>query len=379
MKRVCLSVVLLLLMCLASTGVVAQAQVEEQAMAKRRPVRVAVVGLTHTHVHWILGRDQGLGDIEIVGIYEPNEDLAKRYMKQHGFDMALHYTDLETMLDTVKPEAVTLFGSIREHTEQTKLAAARGIHVMVEKPLAVSLKDAKVMRDAAAEAGVHLLTNYETTWYSSNTAAVTMAESGKLGEVRRVVVNAGHGGPIEIGCNEEFLEWLTDPEENGGGALTDFGCYGANLMTWLMQNRQPNSVFATTLQTKPDLYPDVEDDATIVLDYGDAVCVVQASWSWTGSRKDMTVYGTKASVETVGWDGLIVTPSEKQPREKKAAKLRQAQSDPFEHLAAVIWGKVEPNALTSIENNMIVMEILDAAKRSARTGKRVSLNPAGTR
>lgn len=372
MKLKCVIVAVAMLMCLASTGVAAQAQAEEQVMAK--PVRVAVVGLTHTHVHWILGRDKGRGDIEIVGIYEPNEDLAGRYLKQHGFDMALHYTDLETMLDTVKPEAVTLFGSIREHTEQTKLAAARGIHVMVEKPLAVSLKDAKVMRDAAAKAGVHLLTNYETTWYSSNTAAVTMAEAGKLGEVRRVVVNSGHGGPIEIGCNEEFLEWLTDPEENGGGALTDFGCYGANLMTWLMENRRPNSVFATTLQTKPELYPDVDDDATIVLDYGDAVCVVQASWSWTGSRKDMTVYGTEASVETVGWDGLIVTPSEKQPKEKKAAKLKVMQSDPFTHLAAVVRGKAEPNALTSIENNMIVMEILDAAKRSAARGKRIDLN-----
>jgi scyllo-inositol 2-dehydrogenase (NADP+) len=354
-------------------GELYMAQGEEALMTKKKPVRVAVVGLTHTHVHWILGRDKDKGDIEIVGIYEPNEELAERYLKRHGFDRSLHYTDLEKMLDEVRPEAVTLFGSIREHTEQTRLAAARGIHVMVEKPLAVSLAEAGVMRDAAREAGVHLLTNYETTWYASNTAAVRMAEGGELGAVRRVVVNSGHPGPIEIGCNQEFLKWLTDPKESGGGALMDFGCYGVNLMTWLMDNRRPDSVYAVTMQTKPKLYPDVEDDATIILDYGDAVCVVQASWSWTNSRKDMTVYGTDASVETVGGDGLIVTRSEKEPVRRKAAALEAAQSDPFSHLAAVVRGEEEPNALSSIENNMIVMEILDAAKRSAGSGERVVL------
>ncbi|MEZ6192528.1 MAG: Gfo/Idh/MocA family oxidoreductase [Phycisphaerales bacterium] len=343
-------------------------------MAKVKSVRVAVVGLTHTHVHWILGRDKDKGDIEIVGIYEPNEELAGRYLKQHGFDPSLHYTDLETMLDATKPEAVTLFGSIREHTAQTLLAAGRGIHVMVEKPLAVSLADAEQMRDACAKAGVHLLTNYETTWYASNTAAHRLAADGELGAVRRVVVNSGHAGPIEIGCNEEFLAWLTDPDENGGGALTDFGCYGVNLMTWLMENRPPDSVSAVTLRTKPDLYPDVEDDATIVLDYGDAVCVVQASWAWTGSRKDMAVYGTVASVQTVGWDQLIVKPGDQEAEQREAPALAPPQDDPFTHLAAVVRGTADPNALSSIENNLIVMRVLDAAKQSARTGKRVRLS-----
>ena len=356
-----------------TSGGLSVAQEQELLMSKMKPVRVAVVGLTHTHVHWILGRAKDKGDIQIVGVYEPNEDLAKRYLKRHGFDMSLHFTDPETMLDKTKPQAVTLFGSICEHTGQTRLAAARGIHVMVEKPLAVSLEDARTMRDATREAGVHLLTNYETTWYASNTAAHQMAADGKLGAIRRVVVNCGHPGPIEIGCNKEFLDWLTDPQESGGGALTDFGCYGANLMTWLMDNRRPDSVYAVTLQTKPDLYPDVDDDATIVLDYGDAVCVVQASWSWTSSRKDMAVYGTDASVETVGGDMLIVRQSEKDPTRRKAAALKPMQGDPFTHLAAVVRGATEPNALSSIENNMIVMEILDAAKRSAESGERITL------
>ncbi len=373
-KRYMMAAIAALIGTISATAPAQADQENTMSKTKPQPVRVAVVGLTHTHVHWILGREKDKGDITIVGIYEPNIDLAQRYLDQHGFDMSLHHTDLEQMLDVVKPEAVTLFGTIREHTEQTLLAAERGIHVMVEKPLAVSLDDAKQMRDACKKAGVHLLTNYESTWYASMTGAHAMAARGELGQVRRVVVNMGHGGPVEIGCNEEFLEWLTDPEENGGGALTDFGCYGANLMTWLMDNRRPESVTAVALQTKPDLYPDVEDDATIVMDYGDAVCVTQASWAWTHSRKDMTVYGTVASVQTKGWDGLTFRPSEQEAEQKEADKLDPMQADPFTHLAAVIRGEIEPNGLTSIENNMIVMQILDAAKRSAQTGQRVTLN-----
>jgi scyllo-inositol 2-dehydrogenase (NADP+) len=60
------------------------------------------------------------------------------------------------------------------------------------------------------------------------------------------VLHDGHRGPKEIGCPPELLQWLTDPVLNGGGALTDFGCYGADLMNWLMQGQRPTSVFAVT-------------------------------------------------------------------------------------------------------------------------------------
>ena len=65
----------------------------------------------------------------------------------------------------------------------------------------------------------------------------------------------------------EFLAWLNDPKLNGGGALYDFGCYGADLMTWLMDGQRPISVTATTQQIKPDIYPRVDDEATIILTY----------------------------------------------------------------------------------------------------------------
>ena len=105
------------------------------------------------------------------------------------------------------------------------------------------------------------------------------------------MVHDGHQGPKEIGVNKEFFDWLTDPIQNGGGALVDFGCYGANLMTYLMQGQQPISVTAVTQHFKPGIYPEVDDEATIIVSYPTAQCIIQASWNWPFGRKDLEVYG----------------------------------------------------------------------------------------
>jgi len=193
---------------------------------REEPVRIAIVGLVHNHVHGILSR-QNKDDIKIVGIAEANRDLAQRYSELYGFSMELVYSNLENMLDETKPQSVAAFNPIYDHLAVVEACAPRGIHVMVEKPLAVSLKHAQRMESLAKEHNIMVLTNYETTWYGSNHEAYRQIHSlGTIGEIRKVVVHDGHRGPEEIGVTSEFLEWLTDPVLNGGGAITDFGCYG---------------------------------------------------------------------------------------------------------------------------------------------------------
>src|SRR5688572_19109745 len=238
-------------------------QVHAHAQNKKT-FRIGIAGLTHTHVHWILDRAHD-GDIEIVGVAEPNRQLAERYLKQHNLPFTLIYPSIDAMLDEAKPEAVTAFNSIYEHLAVVKACAPRKIHVMVEKPLAVSLAHAREMQTLAEKHNIHLLTNYETTWYGSNVAAVERLNG--LGDIKKMVVHDAHPGPIEIGCNPEFLEWRTDPVKNGGGAIVDFGCYGANLVTWLMKGERPISVMGITQQFKPDKYPKVDDEATIIVEY----------------------------------------------------------------------------------------------------------------
>lgn len=343
---------------------------------KGKPLRIGIAGLTHTHVHWLLG-SAARGEVEIVGIAESNHDLAKRYLKQYKMDMALVYNSLPEMLQKTRPEAVAAFGSIEEHLAVVQTCAPAGVHVMVEKPLAVSLDHALQMKELAEKHKIHLLTNYETTWYATNHKTFELVtKDSTIGRIRKMVVHDGHEGPMEIGVNKEFLHWLTDPVANGGGALMDFGCYGANLVTWLMAGQRPESIMAITRQFKPHIYPKVDDDATILVQYPGMQAVIQASWNWPFSRKDMEVYGETGYVFSDNKADLRFRfKTDTIERRSALPSLAAPFDDPFAYLAGVVRGNIRIPAFdpSSLENNMIVMEILEAAKKSAREGRRVML------
>lgn len=346
-------------------------------MQPQIPVRTAIAGLSHGHVVWLL-RNWQRQDLDIVGFWEPDQALAQRYATQYNFPLDMVYSDLAVMLDAVKPEAVCAFGSIFDHVAVVEACAPRQIHVMVEKPLAVSMAHAEKMAALARTNGIHLLTNYETTWYASTYEAYKMAvEGAALGPIRKVVVHDGHFGPVEIGCNAEFLAWLTDPVLNGGGAVVDFGCYGANLITWLMGGAEPLSVTAILQTLKPDVYPQVDDEATIILTYPRTQGIIQGSWNWPVGRKDMEIYGQHGYLVAV--DSRTMRVRDRQDSAEKTLTLPPAParlSDPFNYMAAVVRGveTVEPGNLWSLENNLSVVKILDAARLSAREGRTVRLD-----
>jgi predicted dehydrogenase len=349
------------------------------AISQEPPLKIGVIGLTHTHVHWIFESEKR-GEIKITGIVEPNRELARRYAEQHGFSMDIVHNSPVELLSEGKPDAVTAFGTIYDHLGVVEFFAPRGIHVMVEKPLAVNLEQAEKMAVLARKHNIHLLTNYETTWYPTNHRAYELVNSeGIIGPIRKVVVRDGHKGPKKIGVDKEFLEWLTDPDLNGGGALMDFGCYGANLMTWLMEGRRPLSVTAVTQQQQVENNPAVEDEAIILLQYKEAVGVIHASWNWPIGRKDMEIYGLNGAVYSDNRHDLrIRIPTGYDTFTEESMKLPERSApldDPFSYFKAILGGKVttSPYDLSSLENNLIVMEILEAAKRSAATGKSIPL------
>ena len=341
---------------------------------KLTPMRVAVVGLVHDHVHWILGRENR-GDIEIVGIAEPNRSVAESFSKRYGYKMDIVFNGIAEMLDKTRPEAVFAFNAIYDHLKVVEHCAPRGIHVMVEKPLAVSNEHATKMAALAKKHNIYLLTNYETSWYGSNKKAYEIIKQDKLiGDIRKIVFHTGHRGPKEIGCSPQFLEWLTDPVLNGGGAITDFGCYGADLATWFMNGETPQTVTAITQQIKPAIYPKVDDEATIILAYKDAQVIIQASWNWPYGRKDMYVYGKTGFVFCQDGTNMQLQENEKKPVEAiTASPLNGDRNDPFVYFVNVIRGriKMEKYDLSSSATNEIVTRILDAAKQSAKSGKTI--------
>ena len=348
------------------------------AMAQNKPLKIGVIGLTHTHVHWILGRPAD-DKVVIVGIVETNMDLARRYTKQHGLSMDLVFASMDELILKAKPEAVAAFGSIHEHLEIVEKFAPLGIHVMVEKPLAVSVAHAKKMEALAKKHGIHLLTNYETTWYPTVHAARELLNSDSIGDLSQIIIRDGHKGPLKIGVNKEFLDWLTDPVKNGGGAIMDFGCYGANIATWLMEGEKPLSVVAVTQQLQKENNPNVDDESTIILTYKNAKVTIQASWNWPIGRKDMEVYGRNGVIHADNRNDLRIRISEGYDGfSESKIKLNERPApynDPFTFFAAVINKEIPlpQHDLSALQNNMIVMEILDAARLSAKKGRAVKI------
>ena len=333
-------------------------------------LRVGVAGLTHDHVHNIMHQFKK-GEVIIAGIAESDPLLIARYKKSYQLPDSLFYNSLPELIQHTHPDAVLAYNAISEHLGVVEICAPKGISVMVEKPLATTVKDADRIAALAKQYHIHVLTNYETTWYDTNQQIYEMVNSNAIGAPRKMIVHDGHQGPKEIGCSTDFLNWLTDPVKNGGGALRDFGCYGADLMTWLMRGKAPISVTTIAHHIKPAVYPKVEDDATILLEYPDATGIIEASWNWPFSIKDWEVFGTTGYLHALNDKSL----EERTKRTYDSVSVHPAvYRDNIPYLADVLSGKTDPgNDLSSLPVNLIVVRILEAATRSAKEGRRIEL------
>jgi predicted dehydrogenase len=363
-------IVLVLLCSISLAAFCASAQDEKP------PVHLAIVGLVHDHAMGFFPHLQGRQDVQLVGVVETDPALIARYSQKFNLSPNLFYPNLDALLAATNVQAVATFTDIYDHRRVVETCAAHGADVMMEKPMAVNMAAARAIAAAVKKSGIQLIVNYETTWYAGNQAAYAIVhDQHRIGDIRRIVAHDGHQGPREIGCSTNFLGWLTDPVLNGGGAVNDFGCYGADLATWLMDGQKPLSVFCVTRHIKPDIYPKVEDDATIVLTYPKAEAVLEPSWNWPFNRKDLEIYGQTGYV-------LVPQPNELRVRtgnmndetDTALQPLTGVNGDPLSYLVAVIRREIKPSGLSSLDVNMTVVEILDAAHKSARTGKRVDLN-----
>src|ERR1035438_913951 len=341
-----------------------------------KPLRIAIAGLNHGHVWGFLKNAQSRpADVVIVAVWDPDAALLAKCASSNHLGNDRLFTDLDNMLDTAKPEAVATFTDTFSHVKVVAACAPRHIPVMMEKPLAVDMHQARAIQQASERYRTPVIVNYETTWYRSHGEMWNLLHERKAaGEIRKMVAMDGHQGPQEIHVQPEFFAWLSDPVKNGAGALFDFGCYGANLMTWMLDNQRPLKVTALSQTDKPAIYAHVDDEATVLLEYPKAQGIIQASWNWPYSRKDFEVYGEKGYAIATGGNGLRVRLAAANAEEtRKPGELPAAESDSIGYLTGMARGKFKPSGLSSLENNVIVVEILQAARDSVRTGRKVAV------
>jgi predicted dehydrogenase len=339
-------------------------------------IRLAIIGLDHDAVGDFISRARSHTDVQLVGVVEPNQALIKTYVQLLNLSTNFFYADLESLLAKTNVQAAAVFTTTLGHRGAVEACAAHKIDVMLEKPLAVNLDDALAMAAAAKSNGTQIVVNYETSWYSSiGTAYTIVHKQHSIGDLRKIVVIAGNQGPKDAGCSDAFLDWLTNPDLNGGGALPDFGCYGADLITWFMDDQRPESVFAKANHFKPEVYPRVEDEATIVLTYPRLQGIVQASWNLPFSERSLQIYGTMGYVFAPRMDllRLRLAGTEESELELQTEPEPRLMTDDISYFVAVVRREIKPTGPSSLQANLVATEILDAARKSIDLGKQIDL------
>jgi predicted dehydrogenase len=344
--------------------------------AGQNRTRLAVIGLDHDHVWGLLADIAKEPDAELVAIADPHAELVARARARVPASVRF-YDDYVKMLDEVKPEAVIVTTQNDRHLEILRECAKRHIHYSTEKPMASTAAQAREMERLADEARIKLMVNYWNAWVAPTHELFHRVYAGELGAVRKILVEYGHQGPKEIGVSKEFAAWLYDPVKNGGGALIDFGCYGAEWALWL--KGRPARVYARTLKLKTEQHNAVDDEALIVLEYPDATAIVQASWDWPYSKGQVEVFGPKGSLLATG-DELFyrpaTAPGNKQMPEGEPVALKPVEhetSNPIAYFLYCIRNDKSVENPVAAPLNVGVVEILDAAKESIRTGRAVEL------
>src|SRR5438874_9201882 len=239
--------------------------------------RLAIVGLDHDHVWDILKNIASETDAELIAIADTHPELVEKAKSQVPASVKF-YSDYVKMLDEAKPDAVIVTTENDKHAAILRECAKRHIHYSTEKPMATNAADAREMERLAKQAGIKLMVNYWNAWVAPSHELFHRVKDGQLGDVQKIIVQYGHAGPKEIGVSEYFANWLYDPVKNGGGAIMDLGCYGAEWALWL--KARPKGVQGIAQKLKVSQHNKVEDDATILLEYPDATVIVEASRDW---------------------------------------------------------------------------------------------------
>lgn len=256
------------------------------------PLRVAVAGLVHDHVWNNLPHFRNHPQAELVAASDPHARLRERIASEY---QCRTHESFDELLNAEEVDAVLVFGSNAGGAELAVQAADRGLHVLIEKPMAADLSGAEKMLRAASDNNVRLMINWPIAWWPQLQQAIEIAASGRIGDLWQVRYRAAHEGPQELGCSDEFCEWLFDPALNGGGALMDYCCYGVALARCLLG--MPQQATGLTANLCKSHLP-VEDNALIAMNYPHALAVAEASWTQIGklTSYQTVIYGTRGTL-----------------------------------------------------------------------------------
>jgi predicted dehydrogenase len=342
--------------------------------APLREYKIAFIGLRH-HTTWTyLDRIvQGkAGAVKLVGIAETEAELIGEARRRGVTDVPV-YADYNKMLDETRPDIVWGFLENNRHLEVMQACAPRKIHVIYQKPLSATYRDALAIRDLARKHGVQVMVNYSLAFYPTIFAAKARADAGEIGPIWRMHGRMGHGGPRfrDLATERFFTRWVTDPVQNGAGALMDFGSYNAMWALWY--KGRPESVYASANHLRPETFPKVEDTAVMVLSYKDGVGIFESSWNFPRSFEELEVFGRGGSLLTTGNEGVVMQKGTEPGVKIEVPALGPEMAGPIQYFIHCLESGKPVEGPVSLDLNVGVIEIIEAARKSVETGTAVPL------
>jgi len=356
---------------------------------KHKTWKIAGINFDHFHMGDLLRMAREHPQAEVVGISDEQPARMEEAIRKLGISRDWSFTDYRACLEKTKPDIVILCPAAAKHGEWVKQVAPYGVHIMVEKPFAASLKEADAMIQAMPRKKT-LMINWPLQWVRSHRKSYELIEAGVIGDVLNVWHFGGNRGPLWHGADkvqkspdqvarEKPRSWFYK-KAHGGGSLLDYLGYGTTLGTWYQGGRRPIEVTATVDEPKG---LEVDEHSIVVARYAHGLSRFETRWGtftdpWTTQpqpRCGFVIAGTEGSISSYDYDDYVTVQTRKKPvAHRFAAPATSAPNqNPVQYLIhSLVQGKPLEGPV-SLPISRIGQEIVDAATQSAKLKRAVKL------
>ncbi len=356
---------------------------------KRKTWRIAGINFDHFHMGDLLRYASEHPQVELVGICDEQPARMAEVTRKLGIPRERVFTEVDQCLETARPEVVILCPAASKHGEWVKRVAPFGAHLLVEKPFAASLKEADAMVKAMPK-GSTLMINWPLQWVGSHRQAHELVEQGVIGDVLNVWHFGGNRGPLWHGADkdektaaqvaaEKPKSWFYK-RAHGGGSLLDYLGYGSTLGTWYRQGQRPLEVTAVVDQPAG---LEVDEHSIVVARYAHGLSKFETRWGtftdpWhiqPQPRCGFIIAGTEGTVSSYDYDDFVTVQTRRKPKpfQLAAPAPKAPHQNPIQYLLSRLDAGAPLEGPVSLPISRIGQEIVDAAVRSARLKKTVTL------
>jgi predicted dehydrogenase len=342
-----------------------------------KKLRVGVVGLGmgRAHIEGYLKAP----DVEVAALADTDPARLQDVGDKYG--VAARYTDALEMFRKAGLDAVSIATPNKFHCPLTLAALRQGLHVLCEKPMAMSVAEAESMRRAAEKAGRNLMINFSFRFTNASFALRQQVQSGAIGDIYfgRTVWHRRRGIP-------RFGGWFGQKDLSGGGPLIDLGVHRIDLALWLMGHPEPvavsgsaYNVLARERARREKKSYTVEDLACGLVKFRNgATLIVEASWALNINENEHMVtalYGDRGGLVQKNVNGTYEFVAEIYTEEggnlytKRLDHAAVPAPSSYAEFIASIREKRPP--LAPAEDGVKVQKILNGLYTSAETGREV--------